>query len=314
MAEIFENVIGHDLAKEMFKRYLIKKIPHSFIFTGPKGLGKRKFAMEAVGVILCQSHNLCGKCMGCQDWKKTESQGFKLFPRGKIITIDEVRELKAELSRSDWRGNSRVVLVEDVEMITLPAANAILKVLEEPGSQIFFIFLAENINRVLDTIVSRSVVLPFHRLSRQEIDEFMIELGVEEKTSLAKIAMGLPARLEKVKLVSRERHLKNVKNFWLLLQAESWQKMDFATQVAESDRKRLMGLFFFWESCLRDLLLWQSGLNQYMWWQDEEISQLFQDFESLDVAGKLAKLSTMRKKIDVMSKKIQIFNWLISFN
>jgi len=313
MAEIFDNVVGHQLAKDMFKRYLIKKIPHSFILAGPAGLGKRRFAREAVGAILCQTKNVCGECVGCQDWQKPDSQGFTSFPRGKTITIEEVRKLKEELSRSDWHGGSRVVLVEDVEAITIPAANAILKVLEEPGSRVYFIFLAENIKKVLDTIVSRSIIIPFNRLSREEMKHFLADTDKQAADYLVKVAMGLPARLDQVKAVSRQRHLQNVKNFWCLLKVEAWHKMAFASQVSESDRKRLLGLLFFWESCLRDLLLWQLNLKQYMWWQSEEIEELYLQFQSVDVMTKLTELSTMRKKIDVMSKKTQIFNWMLSF-
>jgi DNA polymerase-3 subunit delta' len=206
---------------------------------------------------------------------------------------------------------ARVVVVEDAESITIPAANAILKILEEPGVKIYYIFIAENLKRVLGTIISRSVILPFNRLTSQEMDVVLRQKGMQDP-DLKKILMGLPARIDQFSAISREKHLKNVKNFWQLLMTDAAAKMALVEKIAKLDKKRLMGLMFFWESCLRDYLMWQLHQSENRWWQTQEIDELYNRLPKLDVGEKLRQLSLIKEKFATVSKKIQLFNWLIN--
>lgn len=312
MADSFAQIVGHDLAKQVFQRYLNNKIPHSFIFFGPPGVGKRIFACRVADYLLCHNHTDCGQCPACRERGRTERSGMYVFQRGKNITINEIRELREDLTKSDWRGMSRLVLVEDAEAITSEAANAVLKILEEPGNRIYYIFIANNLRRVLKTIVSRSVVVPFSRLSAAEMDVILQQRGLEDN-HMKKILMGLPARIDRVNSVSLDQHQKNVKNFWLLTMSGVGQKLSFVNKIGQAEKNKIMGLFFFWESCLRDYLLWGMGQDGCRWWQSEAVDEIYRILPEFDIYQKLADLSVIRERLDNLSKKIQIFNWLLNF-
>lgn len=153
-------------------------LPHALLLHGPQGVGKRAFAQELAKWLLCQaptSAGACGACPACgwfgqghhPDFRliepQAESDGGESEPGkkgGKFITIDEIRRLGEFLSLVSHQGGWRVVVLHPAESLNLAAANALLKTLEEPPSQVLLILISHQPGRLLPTVLSRCRKLP----------------------------------------------------------------------------------------------------------------------------------------------------------
>jgi hypothetical protein len=156
-------VSGQGLAKEVFQRALDRgRLSHAYLLVGPEGSGKRLFARELAKAIHCRAGSPCGSCASCLS---IEHGNHPLVHRygpaeGKsIVDIDTVRALE---ERMHYRAGGLVVAVlEQADLLNEPAANALLKTLEEPPGEALLILTARSAGTMLPTLVSRCHRIPF---------------------------------------------------------------------------------------------------------------------------------------------------------
>ena len=175
---------------------------HASLFIGPLGSGLEKLANTFATSLICRNltdtKKACGKCQDCQ-WILTEHPNLKVVNNeaeegtSKNISIESIRNLKKffELS-SHIIGGNKVILINNTESLTLNAANALLKILEEPPENSYIILTADNISSLLPTIVSRCVIVPAPRPSREEAESFLKVEGFENLSSQLPLFNNLP--------------------------------------------------------------------------------------------------------------------------
>lgn len=171
----FMEIVGHQYQRDLLSRVCEQGIAHHvFMFHGPSHVGKRTIAeVFAKGLIEGSS----------PVWKVSSSKGVNhdllwLRPpqvtdkakKEKKISVDDVRKVRDQLYRSHY-GSSRVLIVDDAQMMSVAAQNAFLKVLEEPPADTYIIFVTSNRELLLPTIVSRSMLLSFGLLDRGAMAE-----------------------------------------------------------------------------------------------------------------------------------------------
>ncbi len=175
MARLIEKVVGHQA--EIDKLVQIKTLgrwPHAMLFAGPSGIGKRKVAMACAQILVCEKEELaCGACGPCLRIEKEQSESLLfLKPDEKAarptIKVEAVRELLDSLSLASM-GPARVVIIDNVQIMNPQAANALLKTLEEPFDNVYFILIAEDLQQLMPTIRSRVQVLKFFALNLNEM-------------------------------------------------------------------------------------------------------------------------------------------------
>lgn len=143
------------------------RLAHALLFSGPPGVGKLQFTAALIGRIFCiQPHEgvACGQCKGCYLYQSGNHPDVKIvecLPKKKNISIEQIRELSDFMSKQAQLGGYRCVVIALAEQMSESAANALLKVLEEPGEQSLFILLACSIGAVKATIKSRCQILRF---------------------------------------------------------------------------------------------------------------------------------------------------------
>ncbi len=182
------------------------RLPHALLFLGPAGVGKRLTAEAAAAAILC-AHPAdavpCGACPSCRALPSgTHPNLHRLEPekRGKaapVIRIEAVRELQAELSRAPAAASTgRVAIIDGADRMNEAAANCLLKTLEEPGRQVVFLLIASARAALLDTVVSRCLVVPFGPMAEADIVRVLTERGAasDEAAALAALAGGSAGR------------------------------------------------------------------------------------------------------------------------
>jgi len=148
---------------------------HAWLFTGPPGSGRSNTAIAFAAALVCKDGG-CSKCNDCMSTITGSHADVELIKtEGLSIKIDEVREL---ISRASWApsvANWRVVVIEDADRLTDSAANALLKVIEEPGLRTVWLLCAPTLTDVLPTIRSRCRHLALRTPSTKAIANLLIE-------------------------------------------------------------------------------------------------------------------------------------------
>jgi DNA polymerase-3 subunit delta' len=148
---------------------------HSWLFTGPPGSGRSNAAVAFAAALLCDKGG-CDTCINCRSVIDGSHADIELIrTEGLSIKVDEVRELITRTSWSPSVGNYRVVVIEDADRLTESAANALLKVIEEPGARTVWLLCAPTLNDVLPTIRSRCRHLTLRTPSIQAVTKLLIE-------------------------------------------------------------------------------------------------------------------------------------------
>ncbi len=161
-----------------------QSMTNTWLFTGPPGSGRSNAAIAFAAALVCKDGG-CSKCNDCMSTIiGTHSDVELIKTAGLSIKIDEVREL---ISRASWApsvANYRVVVMEDADRLTESAANALLKVIEEPGLRTIWLLCAPTLTDVLPTIRSRCRHLSLRTPSTKAIAKLLIERdGVESSTA-----------------------------------------------------------------------------------------------------------------------------------
>ncbi|CAM3823376.1 DNA polymerase III subunit delta' [Vreelandella rituensis] len=176
-----------------------QRLPHALLFSGPHGVGKQQLADALVAGALCTRPGIqaCGQCHSCHmlasgyhpDLMRVSPEEGK-----RQIRIDPVREINRFVSQTAQQSGYRVIVITPAEAMNIAAANALLKSLEEPGTNTLFILLADSPSRVLPTIRSRCQHWPLPRVSLAASRAWLSErLGSDEEASFWwQVAGGLP--------------------------------------------------------------------------------------------------------------------------
>lgn len=187
----FSDIIGHEKIRNQLE-LLIKegKFSHAHIICGEDGIGKSLIAQELAAKIL----------------EKTEIKQYadviewKIKSGKKSISVDQVRDIIDEVSKKPYEGDKKVIIVHDLDYMTIQGQNAFLKTIEEPPRGVFIFLLCQTAGRLLDTIKSRCQMHKLKKLSNEEMRKFIINrypnlTEAEVKTVLA-FSEGIPGRSE----------------------------------------------------------------------------------------------------------------------
>ena len=121
---------------------------HAWLITGPPGSGRSVAALCFAAALQCESeYPGCGHCRSCATTMAgTHADVRRVVPEGLSIGVDEMRAIVASASRRPTTGRWQVVVVEDADRLTEGAANALLKVVEEPPAQTVFVLCAPSVD------------------------------------------------------------------------------------------------------------------------------------------------------------------------
>lgn len=205
---------GDSVAARLLQEDLRQGSPaHAYLLAGRSSEQKREIVPLFVQALLCQDPvdgEPCGLCASCQAWERGGHPDYhSLQPEGSSLKIDQIRLWHSFFRYSPDLGRHQVFLLEQPELMTVPAANSLLKVLEEPVPGTVFLLVTEDESLLLQTIVSRCRVV-FFREARQNRVEVAADDQIDDQKASSKIAAllrdGTPAELLKeVRLLGNDR-------------------------------------------------------------------------------------------------------------
>lgn len=178
------------------------RMPHALLLSGPRGVGKGDFARLLARSLLCrqlrESGLPCGECNPCRLFASGGQPDFlEVRPEeeGKVVKVDQIRTLCAELGLKSHGGGFKVALIEPAEGMNVNAANSLLKTLEEPTDNTLLMLISEQPARLMPTIRSRCQQIGFPAPPRQEALEWLAGtegLARERAELLLELAGGAP--------------------------------------------------------------------------------------------------------------------------
>lgn len=232
----FSNIIGHYRNIELLKKMITgSRFPHGLLFVGAAGVGKRLVSVAAAAFLNCgnpDKNGACGHCSSCIKLRagthplvkfvgspRNESELSADFIEGPPVTISnivpsderdnkkktiriniyQIREVRKEANLKPYISGKKIFIIDDAAEAGREALNCLLKVLEEPPTETYFILITSKEDLLLPTVKSRCQILKFSSLSDKEMKEFIDKklsekINKERVTELIDISSGSPGK------------------------------------------------------------------------------------------------------------------------
>jgi len=256
-----------------------QRLTHALLMHGASGLGKRDFSIAFSAYLLCddkQEETACGHCQSCRWFQVGSHPDFfqvSLEEKSKSIKVDQLRTLTESLQKTSHRGGYQVALIESADTMNRAAANALLKTLEEPAGQVVIILVADRLNTLPATVISRCQYVEFcASVNDQSIQWLRQKIDNDMNASLLlKVADYAPLRaLEYVQLgyfELRDQWLRNLLNV---------QRNEVSPIAPAADflKKELPLLLTILMSIICDVVRLQHGVQPDVLCHSDRLAQL----------------------------------------
>jgi DNA polymerase-3 subunit delta' len=271
------NLMGHEWAEEMLRQHITSgQLRHAYLFSGPRGVGRRSLALRFTQAINCpqplEPGQPCGECRICRQIEAMQQADLNILQseqEGDTLKVENVRELQHMLSLAPYESNYRVALLLRFEEANENAQNALLKTLEEPNPRVVLLVTADDPENLLPTITSRCELLRLRPMALEVLSAALqakSSLGEEQAGLIAHIAGGRPGyALRLVEdpnlLAERQQSMQDCLNLLGLSRLERMIFVESLTKgrVRAEAKGDLRGELTAWLSFWRDVML--AGLG-----------------------------------------------------
>ena len=259
MASLMSQVVGHDEQKFRLQSAINHgSLPHAMVFSGPAGIGKFKLALAIAQNLVCAApieKQACGHCGSCLRVVKNQSESLRIVSaQSANIKIDQIRDILSYLSLAR-DGQKRVIIIDQANTLNAQASNSLLKTLEEPPPDVYFILTTTDVRLLMPTIRSRSQIIALKVLSQIELEK--IQPGLSPW--MYKAARGQAGKLSEFSegeaLDRRNSDLGFYENFW------SNKNFIQETQIKDFAKDRVTGSLILknWFTFTRDMIVLSQG-------------------------------------------------------
>jgi len=193
----FDEVSGQETVVTTLRNALRSgRIAHAFCFAGPRGVGKTTTARLLAKALNCEkapTADPCGGCSSCREVTDGNSLDVLEIDGASNRGIEDVKQLRESVQYNPARDRHKVVIIDEVHMLSTPAFNALLKTLEEPPPHVKFVFATTELHKVPQTILSRCQVYEFHRIPFRKMVDRLRSIAEREKVSVDDDALAVIA-------------------------------------------------------------------------------------------------------------------------
>ena len=171
MARLTDSVLGHEtIWANLVRQMNLGHLPHALAFAGPSGIGKKRVALAFAQALICErADRPCGECGPCRRVASLQSESLLMIePEKGTIKLESTRQI-LEFLTLQRIGRARVIIIDCAQAMNPQATNALLKVLEEPPPETYFILVVSELSQLLPTLRSRVQVLRFSPLTDEQM-------------------------------------------------------------------------------------------------------------------------------------------------
>lgn len=195
----FSTVVGQEALTATLKNSVATgRLAHSYLFCGPRGVGKTSCARIFAKTINCEHRTpdgeACNECESCRQFNRGTSMNIIELDAASNNGVDDMRSLTDQVMMPPSSGRYRVFIVDEVHMLTTAAFNAFLKTLEEPPHYAVFILATTEKHKIIPTILSRCQIYDFHRITVAAIAAHLAHVAQNEGITAEPQALNVIAR------------------------------------------------------------------------------------------------------------------------
>lgn len=294
----FSDIVGQNVTVHLISQaFLTHRLPHSFLLTGTRGVGKTTTARLIAQTLNCLTPCImekriepCLKCDACWACAHDQHMDIMEFDAASHTGVDDIRDILTSCTYMPLLSPYKVFIIDEVHMLSKSAFNALLKTLEEPPAHVKFILATTELQKVPLTIVSRCLQFHLRHLTTQDIAHHL-EHVLQQDAQYS-------AEPEALQLLARQARGSLRDGLSLLDQA----LLMAPTHATHADNNIPM--------LRRDAVIEMLGIAQ-----DEWLLELMQNIMRGDTKTLLAQLSVMRQEgVDIMSAMQSISSYVHILN
>ena len=186
--DIWPSLIGGEIARKLLGASLTRdRLVHNYLLEGPLGVGKFAFAVAFARSLACTASTngfACGSCDDCRLFYHGRHPDVLVMSRESELSVDEARRIREIVALSSLRLDRRIILLDGIDRLHPSAGNTLLKMLEEAPGGAVFILTTHRPDKLLPTILSRSLRVPFRLVPKKQLAmDFARILGVDSVRS-----------------------------------------------------------------------------------------------------------------------------------
>jgi len=314
-------LVGNDhIIEYLAKSIANNKVSGSYIFTGPDNLGKTTVARYFANALVCLNKEQdkgtlpCGQCSACEQVNKQLHGDVHLIKKEKDkknISIEQIRDFIRILSLASFLNSYKIGIIKHAESLSIEAANALLKTLEEPKTKVVIILITSKIEALPSTIISRSQVLKFNPVKADVIYDYLVEEHKARRSkakNFSRLCLGRPALA--VKFLEDqdfyEGYIERAKTFLNFTNQDINQRLLavedlIGTKASGQDSAKLAGrIIEIWQGLVRDLLLTEFGQSELM-----QHLLFDKEFNKIKIKFKIDKLLGLVKNLRQAEKYLE---------
>ena len=329
----FRDVYGHEKIIETLRKTLAqKRTAHAYLFSGIQSIGKRTLALEFIKALNCEQadslDDSCGECVSCRKIQRmSHSDVFSVAADGQFIRIDAIREIKERVKCKPMEARRRAFIIDDADKMNDQAANALLKILEEPSMANILILVTARPYSMPSTIISRCQHIRFNPLSSETVAKLLVEqMDMDNQRALLLAALsggsiGSAMELNKENIVAYRAELLELLS--VTHRDDPFSLINFATFLGQGKKEIKQGLSIL-NTFFRDVLIFKEiKKNEMLINQDNSAfvsayaarlsgEQILQNIEQIERAGEIMEqnvnksltLETMAFKLNYCETQI----------
>ncbi|MFH1020359.1 MAG: DNA polymerase III subunit gamma/tau [Pseudomonadota bacterium] len=194
----FDEVVGQQAVVRTLRNALTRnRVAHAMLFSGVRGVGKTTLARLMAKALNCRQGEPdvpCSQCESCTEIMAGNAMDLHEIDGASNRGIQEIRELKENIRFFPAKGRYKIIIIDEVHMLTTEAFNALLKTLEEPPAHVYFMFATTELHKIPITILSRCQRYELKRVPFVELVAFFARIAGAEKVAISQRALEMIGR------------------------------------------------------------------------------------------------------------------------
>jgi len=268
-----EPLLGHtDVLERLHAQFERDRLHHALLLEGPRGVGKRRLAYWLALAVNCERSpglgRFCGTCGTCRPILARRHPDVVLVEpdttkAARTIPVEAIREVIRQAQYHRYSARQRFVILDPAEAMQEPAANALLKTLEEPPDGTGFLVVTHNAKALLPTIRSRCQRVRLGTVPTSEIRAWLEARGVAHAETAARWAQGCPGRALSYASEDPEAQLAQRDALLAVIDGPLPEVFEFSGKLTRGGRQvwapKVDRLLEFGEELLRDTAVLATG-------------------------------------------------------